>query len=132
MSGRTREGSDGEGIATAGKAPHPGDLYAHFAEHHAELKVRYPGQFQGKNLGLCWPDGWHALVAGVCAYYMLKKRHAQFARRTMLWAAAVGLILAISMPFIGHWGALVVAEYQPVKMAAVDQSRAGLYRATAS
>lgn len=68
MSGRTREGSDGEGIATAGKAPHPGDPYAHFAEYNAELKARYPGQFQGTNLGLCWPDGWQSLVADVCAY----------------------------------------------------------------
>ena len=72
------------------------------------------------------------VVAGVCAYYMLKKRHAQFARRTMLWAASVGLVLAIAMPFIGHWGALVVAEYQPVKMAAFEnigdtQKNAPLY-----
>ncbi|TJY56205.1 hypothetical protein E4T66_19775 [Sinimarinibacterium sp. CAU 1509] len=61
-------GNDGEGVATAGKAVHPGDLYAHFAEHDAELKARYPEQFQGQNLGLRWPDGWHTLVAGVCAY----------------------------------------------------------------
>lgn len=68
MSGRTPDGNDGGRITTGGKAPHPGDSYAHFAENHAELKARYPGQFHGTNLGLCWPDGWHALVAGVCAY----------------------------------------------------------------
>ena len=72
------------------------------------------------------------VVAGVCAYYLLKKRHVQFARQAMLWAASVGLVLAIAMPFLGHWGALVVAEYQPVKMAAFEnvgdtQKNAPLY-----
>ncbi len=72
------------------------------------------------------------MVAGVCAYYMLKKRHAQFARQAMIWAASVGLVLGVAMPFLGHWGALVVAEYQPVKMAAFEnigdtQKNAPLY-----
>jgi cytochrome d ubiquinol oxidase subunit I len=72
------------------------------------------------------------VVAGVCAYYMLKKRHTQFARQAMIWAASVGLVLAIAMPFLGHWGALVVAEYQPIKMAAFEnigdtQKNAPLY-----
>ena len=63
---------------------------------------------------------------------MLKKRHAQFARQAMIWAASVGLVLAIAMPFLGHWGALVVAEYQPIKMAAFEnigdtQKNAPLY-----
>ena len=60
------------------------------------------------------------VVAGVCAYYLLKKKHLQFARQAIIWAASVGLILAIAMPFLGHWGALVVAEHQPVKMAAFE------------
>ena len=72
------------------------------------------------------------VVAGVSAYYMLKKRHVHFARQAMIWAASVGLVLAIAMPFLGHWGALVVAEYQPVKMAAFEnlgdtQKNAPLY-----
>ena len=72
------------------------------------------------------------VVAGVCAYYMLKKRHVHFARQAMLWAASVGLVLAIAMPFLGHWGATVVAEYQPIKMAAFEnvgdtQKNAPLY-----
>ena len=60
------------------------------------------------------------VAAGVCAYYMLKKRHLQFARTAMLWAISVGLVVSIAMPFIGHWGALVVAEKQPIKMAAFE------------
>jgi len=60
------------------------------------------------------------VVAGVCAWYMLKKRHLHFARQAMLWAISVGLVMAIAMPFLGHWGALVAAEHQPVKMAAFE------------
>ncbi len=72
------------------------------------------------------------VVAGVCAYYMLKKRHLHFARTAMFWAVSVGLVISLAMPFIGHWGALVVAEYQPVKMAAFEnigetQKNAPLY-----
>ena len=70
------------------------------------------------------------VVAGVCAYYMLKKRP-RFARQACSgrspWPRA-----RIAMPFLGHWGALVVAEYQPVKMAAFEnlgdtQKNAPLY-----
>jgi cytochrome d ubiquinol oxidase subunit I len=60
------------------------------------------------------------VAAGVCAYYMLKKRHLRFARTAMLWAISVGLVVSIAMPFLGHWGALVVADKQPVKMAAFE------------
>ena len=60
------------------------------------------------------------VAAGVCAYYMLKKRHLRFARTAMLWAISVGLVVSIAMPFLGHWGALVVAEHQPIKMAAFE------------
>ncbi len=60
------------------------------------------------------------VAAGVCAYYMLKKRHLDFARRYMFLALGVGLAVSLAMPFIGHWGALVVAEHQPMKMAAFE------------
>jgi cytochrome d ubiquinol oxidase subunit I len=72
------------------------------------------------------------VVAGVSAYYMLKKRNPQFAKQAMLYAAGIGLVLSIAMPFLGHWSALVVAEHQPVKMAAFEnvgdtQKNAPLY-----
>ena len=60
------------------------------------------------------------VVAGVCAWYMLKRRHLHFARQAMLWAVSVGLVVAVAMPFLGHWGALVAAEHQPVKVAAFE------------
>jgi cytochrome d ubiquinol oxidase subunit I len=72
------------------------------------------------------------VAAGVCAYYMLKKRHLHFARQAMMWALGVGLVVSLAMPFIGHWGALVVADKQPIKMAAFEnvpttQKNAPLY-----
>lgn len=72
------------------------------------------------------------VVAGVCGYYMLKKRHVHFARTFMLWAVVIGLVISAAMPFIGHWGAMVVAEHQPIKMAAFEnigdtQKNAPLY-----
>ena len=60
------------------------------------------------------------VTAGVCAYYLLKKKHVDFARQTIIWALGVGLVVSIAMPLLGHWGALVVAEHQPVKMAAFE------------
>jgi cytochrome d ubiquinol oxidase subunit I len=60
------------------------------------------------------------VVAGVCAWYLLKKRHVQFARQAIVAALVVGFVLSLAMPLIGHWGALVVAEKQPVKMAAFE------------
>jgi cytochrome d ubiquinol oxidase subunit I len=72
------------------------------------------------------------VVAAVAAYYFLKKRNLSFARQAILSAVVIGLVLSIAMPFIGHWHALVVAEYQPVKMAAFEnvgdtQQNAPLY-----
>jgi len=60
------------------------------------------------------------LVAGIAAWYLLKRRHTAFARRSLVAGLAIGLIVSAAMPFIGHWHALQVAEYQPVKMAAFE------------
>jgi cytochrome d ubiquinol oxidase subunit I len=60
------------------------------------------------------------VVAAIAAWYLLKKRHVQFARQSMLAALVTGLVVSALMPFIGHWHALQVAEYQPVKMAAFE------------
>lgn len=47
--------------------PHPGDPFARANQNRTELAARYPDQFSGENVSLTWPDGWHALVVGVCA-----------------------------------------------------------------
>ena len=72
------------------------------------------------------------VVASICAWYLLKKRHLHFARQALVTALVVGLLAAAAMPFIGHWHALEVAKYQPVKMAAFEalyatQDNAPLY-----
>ena len=60
------------------------------------------------------------VVASICAWYLLKKRHLHFARQALVTALVVGLLASAAMPFNGHWHALVVAEHQPVKMAAFE------------
>jgi len=72
------------------------------------------------------------VVAAVAAYYFLKRRDTAFARQAMTYAVVVGVVLSVAMPFIGHWHALVVAEHQPIKMAAFEnvgdtQKNAPLY-----
>jgi len=60
------------------------------------------------------------VVASICAWYLLKKRHVHFARQALVTALAVGLIASAIMPLVGHWHALEVAQNQPVKMAAFE------------
>lgn len=60
------------------------------------------------------------LVISVSAYYILKKRHMEFARSSM----KVGLVLAVFSSlfqlFTGHRSADVVSRYQPAKLAAFE------------
>jgi cytochrome d ubiquinol oxidase subunit I len=60
------------------------------------------------------------VVAGIAAYYLLKKRHVEFAKRAMKGALVLGLVASLAMPFIGHFHALEVAKEQPAKMAAFE------------
>lgn len=64
------------------------------------------------------------LVAGIAAWYLLKHRHTAFARRSLIAGLSIGLMVSAAMPFIGHWHALQVAKYQPVKMAAFETTYA--------
>jgi cytochrome bd ubiquinol oxidase subunit I len=84
-------------------------------------------------LAATWIAGAFA-VAGISAWYLLKRRHVAFARRHLLTGLVIGLLVSGAMPFIGHWHALEVAEYQPTKMAAFETvydtgDRARLYLA---
>lgn len=60
------------------------------------------------------------VVASISAWYLLKKRHLHMARQSLVAALVIGLLASAAMPLIGHWHALQVAEYQPVKMAAFE------------
>jgi len=63
-------------------------------------------------------------VIGISAWYLLKKRDLQFARRSMLVAASFGLITSLFMLTTGDEAAHQVALTQPMKLAAME----GLYR----
>lgn len=60
------------------------------------------------------------LVLSVSAYYVLKGRHLEFARRSMRIALTVGLIAAILQIATGHESAMGVTENQPAKLAAFE------------
>jgi len=63
-------------------------------------------------------------MAGIAAYYLLKQREMEFAKRAMRVAVVFGLIVSLLelMPF-GHEHARQVAHTQPEKFAAIE----GLY-----
>ena len=59
-------------------------------------------------------------VMSVAAYYMIKKRHADFSIRTMKIGVVVALIASLMQLFTGHHSAIQVAETQPAKLAAFE------------
>lgn len=67
------------------------------------------------------------LVISVAAWYLLKRRHLEEARRAMSIALPVALIASLAQLFTGHRSADGVAENQPAKLAALE----GHYAASA-
>ncbi|HIW75538.1 MULTISPECIES: cytochrome ubiquinol oxidase subunit I [Gordonibacter] len=62
-----------------------------------------------------------AFVAmAVSAWYLLKKRHTDFAMKTMRIGAVVGIMVSCVMIFTAHASAVVVAEEQPTKLAMME------------
>ena len=78
------------------------------------------------------------LVVSVSAWYLLKRKHEEFARRSLRVGLLVGLIGLITLAFqmtasllqlvSGHDSAVGVARYQPAKLAAFE----GLYETTSN
>ena len=62
-------------------------------------------------------------VLGISAWYLLKKRNIQFAKRSIIVAASFGLITSLYMLTTGDDAAHTVAQNQPMKLAAME----GLY-----
>lgn len=60
------------------------------------------------------------LVAGIHAYLLLRDRSNLFHRRALSIALAVGGAAALLQPISGDISARAVAEYQPVKLAALE------------
>lgn len=67
----------------------------------------------------CWLAG-AFLVISVAAYYMLKKKHLQFARNSMQIGLFVALVSGILQLVAGDRSGKVVAEHQPSKLAAME------------
>lgn len=67
----------------------------------------------------CWQAGaW--LVLSVSAFYLLKGRHQDFAKRSIKIALVLALFASLFQLVTGHSSAKTVAKYQPAKLAAVE------------
>lgn len=67
----------------------------------------------------CWQAG-AFLVISVSAWYLLKRRHEEFAKQSMKVGLGLALVAAILQVITGHASALGVIRNQPVKMAAFE------------
>jgi cytochrome d ubiquinol oxidase subunit I len=59
-------------------------------------------------------------VLGISAWYLLKGRHVEFARRSFRVAAAFGIAGALSVIVLGDEAGVEVASRQPSKLAAIE------------
>lgn len=59
-------------------------------------------------------------VLGISAYYLLKGRDAEFARRSFAIAAGFGLIASIALAVLGDANGVAVFKNQPEKLAAIE------------
>lgn len=67
----------------------------------------------------CWLTGVF-IVLSVSAYYMLKKKHLEFAKTTMKLGLIVGAFMVTVQLISADSSAQVVAKYQPAKLAAME------------
>ena len=77
-----------------------------------------------------WPRYSHTIVAlpimgafvamAVSAWYLIKKKHSDFALKTMTLGAVVGILVRCVMIVTAHSSAVVVAEQQPTKLAMME------------
>ncbi len=59
-------------------------------------------------------------VLGVSAFYMLKKRHCEFAKRSFAVAAAFGLASSLSVVVLGDESGYALTDNQQMKLAAME------------
>ena len=77
-------------------------------------------------------SGWMTgaiFVIGISAWYLLKKRNVRFALASIRVAALVGIVGTGILMFSGDQSGVLVAEYQPMKMAAAEGLQKGGPRA---
>jgi len=59
-------------------------------------------------------------VLGVSAFYLLRKRHVEVARRSLTVAAAFGLAASLSVVVLGDESGYLSSEHQKMKLAAIE------------
>ncbi|MGE0432548.1 MAG: cytochrome ubiquinol oxidase subunit I [Planctomycetota bacterium] len=59
-------------------------------------------------------------VMSISAWYLLKKRHEEFAKKSFTVALVVGSVFVLLAPITGHFHSEIVAHYQPAKLAAFE------------
>ena len=60
------------------------------------------------------------LVLSVSAYYLLRRRHVDFAKASIRIGLVVALFASLGSLITGHESGLVVGKYQPAKLAAME------------
>jgi cytochrome d ubiquinol oxidase subunit I len=65
-------------------------------------------------------QAWAFLVVSVSAWYLLKKKHQEFARASLKVGLAVALVASLLQAVSGHISAQGVARNQPAKLAAFE------------
>ena len=61
-----------------------------------------------------------AFTVGVSCWYLLRKRHIELAKESIKVGAAVGLVASLLAGSTGHNSAYMVAQSQPMKLAAME------------
>jgi len=77
-------------------------------------------------------SGWETggvVVVGISCWYLLKKREVEFAKRSILVGAIVGIIGTFAVMFTGDSSAVHVTKHQPMKLAAMEGLEKGGPRA---
>jgi len=67
----------------------------------------------------CWLAG-AFLVISVSAYYLLKKRHLDFAKKSLTIALCIALFASIIQGILGDASGRIIAVHQPAKLAAFE------------
>jgi cytochrome d ubiquinol oxidase subunit I len=65
-------------------------------------------------------------VMSISAYYILRDRHVDYAKKMFVPALFMGLIASLLAPIQGHFQAMKVGETQPTKLAAFDIAVPGM------
>ncbi len=68
-------------------------------------------------------------VVGISAWYLMKKREMLLAKRSMVVASVFGLVMSVFIILTGDVSARLLAKYQPVKFAAMENLYEGQSRA---